>query len=489
MTVALHDRSRRRVPGLGLLLLALLLRGPAAHAGTKEAPCPPGAIPIVAGAAIQPIVDALGNDAEFCLKNGIHRLQAVRPRRGQRFFGEGRTILNGSRILSGFDKEGGHWSIVTPLHKRPAHGECLPQSPLCDQPEAVFVDDRPLKRVPAMAALTADTFYIDHERSTLHLAVDPAGRKVELAVTPFAFESTATDVLIRNVTVEKFASPAQKGAIHGREGLRWTVSDCEVRLNSGAGISIGTGGRVRGCDIDNNGQIGIEGKGGDILIEANRIWSNNIHGFDATWEAGGVKIAMSDGVTFRTNHVHDNDGPGLWCDIDCRNVLYEGNLVERNRDIGIFHEISFEAVIRDNVLRHNGLGDRGWFWASDIVIAASENVEVSGNAVLVAPGRCGIVLIDQGRRSDDGRVYKTRNNSVIANVMTFEGAACAGGVSDTRPGHENYSIISDGNNRFDGNTYHARPPDADHFIWGRELTDWDGFRRTGQETNGRIVPP
>ena len=45
------------------------------------------------------------------------------------------------------------------------------------------------------------------------------------------------------------------------------------------------------CDIHHNGQIGIAGDGKDILIEGNRIWSNNIYGFDSDWEAGGVKIA------------------------------------------------------------------------------------------------------------------------------------------------------------------------------------------------------
>ena len=36
--------------------------------------------------------------------------------------------------------------------------------------------------------------------------------------------------------------------------------------------------------------------------------------------------------------------------------------------------------------------------------------------------------------------------------MTFEGAPCAGGASDTKPEDENFAIITNGNNRFDGNT-------------------------------------
>lgn len=473
-----------------LVLCGLFIAAGPATSGVGGSSCPSNAIAIEPGALIQAAADVASDGAAFCLKNGIHRAQAVRPRPGQRFYGEGQTVLNGSRLLTGFRREEGNWAVSTQLQRSRRHGECLPSAPMCDQPEALFIDDRPLARVSSKGALASGKFFMDYAGGKIYLADDPANRKVEFTVASFAFESAAADVLISNVTVEKFASAAQKGAIHAREGAGWTMENCEVRLNSGAGISVGTGSRVRNCDVHRNGQIGIEGNGNDIRIDNSRIWSNNIYGFDATWEAGGVKIALSDGVAFRGNHVHDNDGPGLWCDIDCRNVVYEENLVENNRDIGIFHEISFKAVIRNNVVRRNGLGDRGWFWGADIVLAASQDVEVSGNTLIVAPGRCGIILIDQGRRSSDGKAYKTRNNTMRANDMTFEGAACAGGTSDTKPGDENFAIITDGNNRFDGNTYRVgRPGGPARFVWGRDVTDWDGFRRNGLERNGRLISP
>ena len=251
------------------------------------------------------------------------------------------------------------------FRRGPKHGECLPSAPACNQPEALFLDDRPLTRVMSKDALAGGKFYIDYAGGKTYLVDDPTNHKLEATAALFAFESAAADVSISNLTVEKFASAAQKGAIHAREGVRWNIEKCEVRLNSGAGISVGTGSRVHNCDVHHNGQIGIEGDGKDIRIEDNRIWSNNIYGFDPAWEAGGVKIAESDGVLFRGNHVHDNHGAGLWCDIDCRNVVYEGNLVEHNQHIGIFHEISFNAVIRNNVVRHNGSGNRSWFWGAD----------------------------------------------------------------------------------------------------------------------------
>jgi Right handed beta helix region len=469
-------------------LCSLLIAAVAAFVDVNISSCPLNAIAVEPGNSIQAAVEFAGDGAVFCLKKGIHRAQAVRPRAGQRFYGEGETVLNGSRLLDGFRREERYWVANSQLQRVPKHGECLPSAPACDQPEAVFIDDKPLTKVLSKDALASNEVYIDYAGGRVYLADDPTNHKVEATVASFAFESTAFDVSISKLTIEKYGSRAQRGAIHAIEGVRWVVENCEVRLNSGAGISVGTGTRVHNCDVHHNGQIGIGGNGNDIRIEGNRIWSNNIYGFEPGWEAGGAKIAESDGVTFRGNHVHDNNGAGLWCDIECRNVVYEDNLVENNQDIGIFHEISFNAVIRRNVVRHNGSRNRSWVWGADIVIAASQDVEVTGNTVTVAPGACGIMLIDQGRPKEAGGQYKTRNNTVRDNEMTFEGAVCAGGASDTKPENENFGIITNGNNRFDGNTYRVRggsePP---RFVWDQEVTDWSGFRGKGLEQSGRLV--
>ncbi|WP_244626375.1 right-handed parallel beta-helix repeat-containing protein [Bradyrhizobium ivorense] len=459
----------------------------AALAGVRPLSCPLGSIAVEPGSSIQAAVDRSGEGAVLCLKKGVHRAQAVRPRARQHFHGEGETVLNGSLLLERFTREERYWVARSQLQRVAQHGECLPSAPACNHPQAVFMDDKPMTRVPSKDALATGEFYVDYASGRIFLVDDPTVHKVEVTIAGFAFESSAADVLIDNLTVEKYGSRAQKGAIHAREGLRWVIENCVAQLNSGAGISVGTGTRVRGCDVHHNGQIGIEGEGKDILIDGNRIWSNNIYGFDPEWEAGGVKIAISNGVTFRGNRVTDNNGVGLWCDIECRNVLFEDNFVENNLYSGIFHEISFNAVIRRNVVRHNGRG-RGWFWYADILVAASEGVEVTGNTVTIEPGGCGIMLIDQGRRSEKGATYKTRNNTIHANEMTFEGAPCAGGASDTKRGEENFSIISTGNNQFDGNTYRVRGTSGPtRFVWGRDVTDWAGFRRRGLERNGRLL--
>ena len=57
----------------------------------------------------------------------------------------------------------------------------------------------------------------------IYFADDPSGHKVEVTVAAFAFESASPDVLIRNLTVEKYASVAENGAIHGRAAANWAT--------------------------------------------------------------------------------------------------------------------------------------------------------------------------------------------------------------------------------------------------------------------------
>jgi hypothetical protein len=396
-------------------------------------------------------------------------------------------VLNGSRLLVDFGREGKYWVATTPRRAGAKHGECEKWAPACDLPDALFIDSKPLSQVLSKQEVGPGRFYFDRANGRIYFSDDPRGRTVEATATAFAFESAASNVSFRNITIEKYASVAQKGAIQGQGASGWSVENCEVRLNSGAGVTVGNSGRVRGSDLHHNGQIGVSGLGQNVLIENNRIWKNNVYGFSSKWEAGGVKLVLSNAVALRGNHVHDNMGPGLWCDIDCRNVIYEDNLVERNAGPGIFHEISFAAVIRNNILRHNSLAEKPWFWENEILVAASEDVGVYDNKLTVSPGKCGIILIDQNRSMENGGKYKTRNNRVHENETTFEGAPCAGGASDADPGDENYSIITHGANIFDHNVYRVpRESGPQRFVWGHADFDWSGLREQGVELNGRL---
>jgi hypothetical protein len=261
-------KTRISVCWLALLILSSPATAAAAAVGVTDASCPLGAIAVEPGASIQGAVDSAGDGKVFCLKNGMHRAQAVRPRPGQSFYGEGRSVLNGSKLLTNFSCEGRYWVASGQVRRGRKHGECVSDAPACNLPEGVFIDDKPLQQVLSKDRLESNGFYFDYANEKIYLADDPRNRKVEATVAAFAFESTAANVLIRNISVEKYASVAQKGAIHASEATGWTIENCELGWNSGAGIGIGTGGRVGDCDIHHNGQIGIAGHGRDISIEA-----------------------------------------------------------------------------------------------------------------------------------------------------------------------------------------------------------------------------
>src|ERR1700754_800871 len=112
-----------------------------AAARVTDAPCPPGAIAVEPGASIQAAVDIAGDGAAFCLKSEIHRVQVVRPRAGQKFYGEGGAVLNGSRLLTDFGREGRYWVVSGQMQRGLKHGECARATPACDLPESVFIDD------------------------------------------------------------------------------------------------------------------------------------------------------------------------------------------------------------------------------------------------------------------------------------------------------------------------------------------------------------
>ena len=155
------------------------------------------------------------------------------------------------------------------------------------------------------------------------------------------------------------------------------------------------------------------------LVEGNEIYGNNTTGADEYYEAGGSKFGETENLIVRDNFVHDNNGPGLWTDIDNINTLYENNVVVGNSGAGIFHEISYSATIRNNQVRGNGFRNRGWLWEGGIMVAGSQDVEIYGN--ILEDNYNGITLIQQDRGSGALGPYLLRNVSVHDNTVVRSG--------------------------------------------------------------------
>ena len=300
------------------------------------------------------------------------------------------------------------------------------------QREDLFFNGRLYQRVASLEDLGPGKWFYD-DRSA-YVVDDPSGQLVELGVTPAAFHGDAASVVIKDLIVEKYATNAQEGAILADEGRGWRIANVTARWNHGAGLSFGPETEVAGGSFSYNGQLGIRGAGGEgSRIEGVEIAFNNYAGYSPWWEAGGAKFLETTGLIVQNSCVHHNQGRGLWTDYDNRNTLYEGNIVFSNANDGIKHEISYDAIIRDNIVAANGSDYDNWLWGSQILVQNSSNVEVYGNLVEVAADfGNGVGIVQQDRGEGAYGPWHAVRNAVHDNTIVHLGSPARTGLRRTR---------------------------------------------------------
>ena len=216
------------------------------------------------GDDIQAAVNANPEGTTFVLKAGLYRMQSVKPKNGSVFRGEHGAILCGARLLTSFTREGAYWVATGQTQHGQVNGMVQAGYEGARYPEDLFFDDQPLRHVLSLPKVGPGTWYFDYDADKVYFFDDPTGRKVEIGVSRCAFSGTATKVTIQGLTVEKYAIPAQMGAIGDQyPPANWTVQDCETRLNHGTGIRMADGWKVRWNLIHTNGQMGTGGVGND----------------------------------------------------------------------------------------------------------------------------------------------------------------------------------------------------------------------------------
>ena len=240
---------------------------------------PAGAVLLSPGMDLQREVTAQPPGTIFFLAAGLYRTQQILPKDGDRFIGAAGAVLNGARLLTGVQRLNNLFVFVdqAPVPDAWRHGECKAGYPRCDHPQALFLDDLPLRAVGRLADVAPGTWYYDYDLNRIYLAEDPTGRKAEITYRPFAFGGAARDVRIENLVVEKYASANQRGAINNQgEGKTWTIRHNEVRWNYGYGMTLAAGHRASDNFVHHNGQLGIGGGNSTgILVERNEIAPGN----------------------------------------------------------------------------------------------------------------------------------------------------------------------------------------------------------------------
>jgi hypothetical protein len=430
------------------------------------------------------IVSASPEGTIFCFNPGTYRMLTISPKNDMAFMGGDGVIINGARLLTSFTQEGAYWVASGQTQGGLVYGVCWPSYPRCNRPEDLFFDDTPLHHVANLADVNeSDEWYFDYDADKIYFFDDPVGHKVETSVTRNTFLPTADNVTIRDFIIEKYANPAQEGAIqagsHTVDTLTddWIIENNEVRFNHGVGIRLGHGAQVVDNNIHHNGQLGIGGLGDDVLIENNEIAYNNNLGHKSGWEAGGTKFVRTHNLIVRGNDVHNNNGPALWTDISNIFTLYEDNHVYDNLG-GMFHEISYDAVIRNNVVERNGV--LGWWGGgAGITVAASPNVEIYNN--IVNDNANGIYGVQQDRGSGTYGPYEIVNLSVHNNIITML-TGDTGIVQDVG----DLSYFASRNNSFENNTYFLGNA-TKYFNWMNGLRTEQEWVAYGNDDTGTIV--
>ena len=436
------------------------------------------------GQNIQEIVDQASEGVRFLFEPGVYRRQTLYPKNRQEFVGQPGVILSGAMELKAWTRESTFWMAEGLPRPLSFHGECADGRDRCQLREDLFFNGRLYQRVQALGELGPGRWYYEKQRA--YLADDPTGQSVELGVTPMAFGGDADYVVLKDLIVEKYASDSQEGAIFTDDARGWLIANVIARWNHGAGLTFGSNTRVEGGSFSYNGQLGMAGIGEGSSVNGAEIAFNNYAGYDSKWEAGGTKFWETKGLVVHDSCIHHNAGPGLWTDNDNVDVVYDGNKVFMNADDGIKHEISYGAIIRNNVVLRNGTsGFDDWLWGSQILIQNSSDVDVYGNLVEISDefgNGIGVIYQDRGEgiygpwNADNIRV---RNNTIIH--LGSHGKN--GVVTDTEGGW----FWKNADNRFDRNTYVVADRDIKYWTSNDRDAVWNHVEELGLEANGELI--
>ena len=425
--------------------------------------------------SLQAMVDAAPAGSVIDVPAGLYR-ESLTIDKPLTLDGHGEAEIRGSDVWSEWTAEAGHWRSSQTVPNFQTHGQCKPADGRCLHAEQAFLDGNRL-HLDLSGTPSPGEFAVDAQRHVI-LGDNPEGHTVEVTTRQAWIVARSDDVTVENFTMKHAANDAQAGALSSGDRSNWTMQDNVLSDAHGAVASLGTGNHVRLIhnDISHGGELGVAGGNGSFdVIQSNTIHDNNIDGFDNAWEGGGVKAARTADSVWDDNDVFNNIGPGLWCDVDCRNLTISNNRTHDNIDgAGILFEVSDGARIFGNTAWNNGAG-MGWGWGAGIAVSTSANTEVFNN--VVAWNQSGISIIAQ-KRSDAPPAGVV--NTYVHDNRIFQ---------DTRPESLSLSWLQDwdsgifapgANNRGSGNTFWYPTPENGYtrFGWNGPVSHLSDFSRS-----------
>ncbi|MBA3282736.1 MAG: right-handed parallel beta-helix repeat-containing protein [Acidimicrobiia bacterium] len=402
-----------------LLILVLAASGAAprvAEPGPVSdvmATIPLGRIPAApALPTLQQQIDNTSAGGTLVVAPGTYR-EAITLSRPITLRGDGAVEIRGSDVWTGWSVVGDRtWAStgggnsfygVVPVLPTGAFPACLAGSDQrCSRTEMVFRDGVPLYQLrPGMVPGPGEFSLVSATDRRVRLGDDPVGHVIEVSVRSVgihARDSTVVDVTIDGVSVRHVAN-WREGAI--RSGApRWTLRAVDASDNASWGFELkGDGAVVVGSHVHRNGLLGGS-FGSHGTFRGNECDHNGTELPDSNSEGGCLKLAVNRGSRVLDNHIHDEHGAGVWCDINCVGLEVSGNRIERVGQVGVFYEISSGGWIHGNVISDAGMAAGPGIAGACIAVSGSSDTRVEDN--VAAWCRDGIVILAANRYDVDG---------------------------------------------------------------------------------------
>jgi hypothetical protein len=186
-------------------------------------------------------------------------------------------------------------------------------------------------------------------------------------INDYAFTQDNENVTIKYLTIQNFDTPQNEGAVNHDSGVGWTIQYNTIQNNGGGGVFAGTDNTISYNCLKDNGQYGFQvysddvGGPQNVILDHNEIVGNN----QDDWETqvpgcgctGAGKFWEANHVDVTNNYIHDNLSVGLWADTNDNDFLIEGNYIEGNHGQGIFYEIAYNMIVRNNNFIGNAVVD------------------------------------------------------------------------------------------------------------------------------------
>lgn len=251
--------------------------------------------------------------------------------------------------------------------------------------------------------------------------VEAATRSQVFGVNQWQQQEGVSHVHVSGFVFYGGASFPQRGIVtlHGHDNL---VEDCLIDAGSGGGLTVS--GSVRRSVIQRCGQVGGGAVGDGFTIQDTVVQDNCWKPISRQWDAGGTKICRAHGGTVRGCTYRRNGGPGLWFDIDVKDIEVTESVFMDNEGTGLFIEISRDFHVHHNLFLRNASGSvlcGKWHdWGdSGLKVAESLNCVVEYNTCV--GNKDGITLREQGPRPldtpDRGTIpYHNRDHVIRHNL-------------------------------------------------------------------------